>query len=96
MQFATPLPIDAVLGTLRTALAEPYIVQARVNLPREVYPSLAGGKVQFLERMLDTNPYCCYGEFMDSCLTRISTAALLNVTAGGGSTVPTFLVERRP
>jgi hypothetical protein len=28
-------------------------------------------------------------------LTRISTDALVNVTAGGGSTVPTFLVEPR-
>jgi hypothetical protein len=32
---------------------------------------------------------------MDGCLTRISTEALLNVTAGGGSTVPTFVVEER-
>ena len=30
---------------------------------------------------------------MDGCLTRISPRALLNVTAGGGSTVPTFVVE---
>jgi hypothetical protein len=80
---------------VRTALAEPYIVQARVNLPREVYPSTHDGKLQFIERMLDTDPYCSYGETMDSCLTRISTADLLNVTAGGGSTVPTFVVEER-
>ena len=32
---------------------------------------------------------------VDGCLTRLSTAALLNVTAGGGSTVPTFVVEPR-
>jgi len=32
---------------------------------------------------------------MSGCLTRLSTAALLNVTAGGGSTVPTFIVEKR-
>ena len=32
---------------------------------------------------------------LDGCLTRLSTAALLNVTAGGGSTVPTFVVEPR-
>jgi hypothetical protein len=28
-------------------------------------------------------------------LCRLSTAALLNVTAGGGSTVPTFVIEKR-
>jgi hypothetical protein len=32
---------------------------------------------------------------MDGYLTRLSTAALLNVTAGGGSTVPTFMIEKR-
>jgi hypothetical protein len=32
---------------------------------------------------------------MEGYLTRLSTAALLNVTAGGGSTVPSFLVEKR-
>jgi hypothetical protein len=80
---------------VRAALAEPFVVQERVNLPHEVYPSLIDGKVHFLDRMLDTNPYACYGSFVDSCLTRIATTDLINVTAGGGSTVPTFVAERR-
>ena len=46
--------------------------------------------------MLDTAPFVAHGEYADGCLTRLSTAALLNVTHGGGSTVPTFVVERRP
>ena len=36
--------------------------------------------------MLDTAPFVAHGESVDGCLTRLSTAALLNVTAGGGST----------
>jgi uncharacterized circularly permuted ATP-grasp superfamily protein len=80
---------------VRTALAEPYIVQERINLPSEPFPSLVDGTVQVYDRMLDTAPYVCHGAYMDACLTRISTAALLNVTAGGGSTVPTFVVEKR-
>jgi hypothetical protein len=80
---------------VQTALAQPYIVQERINLPSEPFPSYDGGQVQILDRMLDTAPFTFYGAYMDGCLTRISTAALLNVTAGGGSTVPTFLVERR-
>jgi hypothetical protein len=80
---------------VQTALAEPYIVQERINLPSEPFPSFEGGQVRVLDRMLDTAPFTFYGQYMDGCLTRISTAALLNVTAGGGSTVPTFLVERR-
>jgi hypothetical protein len=82
-------------AALRAALAEPYIVQQRVAPPSEPYPSLVEGKVMILDRMLDTNPYLWYGEYASSCLTRLSTAALLNVTAGGGSTVPTVIVEKR-
>lgn len=80
---------------VRVALAEPHIVQERVELPHALYPSLVDGKVELAERMLDTAPFIFYGEYMDGCLTRLSTAALLNVTAGGGSSVPTFVVERR-
>jgi hypothetical protein len=32
---------------------------------------------------------------VDGVLTRLSTDPLLNVTAGGGSSCPTMLVERR-
>ncbi len=77
------------------ALREPYIVQERVNLPREVFPGFHDGKLHLIERMLDTNPFVCFGATMDGCLTRISTEALLNVTAGGGSTVPTMVIEAR-
>ena len=35
--------------------------------------------------MLDTAPFVFDGAYVDGCLTRISTDALLNVTAGGGS-----------
>jgi hypothetical protein len=53
------------------------------------------GKLLIADRMLDTAPYVVYGQYVDGCLTRLSTAALLNVTAGGGSSVPTMLVEKR-
>ena len=80
---------------LKAALAEPFVVQERINIPSEPYPSFIDGKLQIFDRMLDTDPYVSYGEYMDACMTRLSTAALLNVTAGGGSAVPTFLVEER-
>jgi hypothetical protein len=82
-------------AALTQALAEPYIVQRRVKLPSEPYPSYVAGRVEIADRMLDTNPFIWDGEYGAGCLTRLSTAALLNVTAGGGSTVPTFIVERR-
>jgi hypothetical protein len=80
---------------IRTALGEPYIVQHRVALPSEPYPSFVDGKVHVVDRMVDTAPYAAYGSYVDGCLSRLSTAALLNVTAGGGSQTPTFVVERR-
>jgi hypothetical protein len=47
------------------------------------------------DRIVDTAPFCWQGERVDGTLTRISTSTLVNVTAGGGSTVPTFVVEPR-
>jgi glutathionylspermidine synthase len=87
---------DTWATTIKTALAEPYIVQQRIALPTEPYPSVVDGCVVFPERMVDTAPYVAYGDHVDGCLTRLATAALLNVTAGGGSQTPTFIAERRP
>jgi hypothetical protein len=80
---------------VQSALSAPYIVQQRVPLPREPFPSFHNGNLVVIERMLDTNPFVTFSEKVDGVLTRISTEALLNVTAGGGSTVPTFVIESR-
>ncbi len=80
---------------LRERLQEPTIAQKRVVLPEEPYPSFVDGDVKIYDRMLDTDPYLWYGNYMSGSLCRLSTAALLNVTAGGGSTVPTFVIEKR-
>lgn len=80
---------------LRAALTEPHIVQERVRLPSEPYPSLVDGSVVLAERIVDTAPFACQGAYVEGCLTRLSTAALVNVTAGGGSQVPTVIVEPR-
>jgi hypothetical protein len=77
-------------------MGQPYIVQERIVLPFESYPAVIDGRLVFQDRMMDTAPFVSHGEQADGCLTRLSTAALLNVTHGGGSTVPTFVVERRP
>jgi hypothetical protein len=79
-----------------TALAAPYVVQRRIGLPSEPFPSLGpDGRLVLADRIVDTAPFCWDGTYMDGMLTRISTDPLVNVTAGGGSTVPTFVVEPR-
>lgn len=89
--------VDDVAWTeaIKGALAAPYIVQERVTVPSEIWPAWEGSSVHFSERMLDTAPFLFDGSVMAGCLTRIATDPLLNVTAGGGSNVPTFLVEER-
>jgi hypothetical protein len=86
---------DEWVAALKDAISTPSIVQQRVTVPSEPYAGFADGRVQIIDRMLDTNPYIWYGEYMSSCLTRLSTDPLLNVTAGTGSTVPTFVIEER-
>jgi len=81
--------------SIKDALESPYIVQDKVAIPEEPFPSWVNGKLEIYNRSLDTAPYVSNGRFVEGCLTRISTDELLNVTAGGGSNVPTVLVEKR-
>ncbi|MBA4155898.1 MAG: hypothetical protein H0X65_00270 [Gemmatimonadetes bacterium] len=80
---------------LHRAGEEAYIVQERITIPREAFPSMVDGEMQLHDRILDTAPFCFHGTFMEGCMTRLSTEALVNVTAGGGSSVPTFIIEKR-
>ncbi len=82
-------------AAIARALSIPYIVQRRVQVPTEPYPSLVDGRLSITDRMIDTAPFVSHGAYAQGCLTRLSTDPLLNVTAGGGSTVPTFIVEPR-
>lgn len=82
-------------AAVQQALGVPHIVQERVAIPSEPYPSWVDGRLEIYDRMLDTAPFVTNGDYMEGLLTRLSTTALLNVTAGGGSTVPTFVVVPR-
>jgi hypothetical protein len=86
---------DEWQATIGTALEAPYVVQERIVLPQEPFPSWVDGGVQVTDRMVDIAPYVTNTAHVDGCLTRIATDPLLNVTAGGGSSVATFLVEER-
>jgi uncharacterized circularly permuted ATP-grasp superfamily protein len=77
---------------VEAACADPFVVQERVNIAYEDYPSFHDDQLQIGRRLVDTDPYL-FGTSVEGCLTRLSTVTLLNVTAGGGSTVPTLLIE---
>ena len=82
-------------AALSQAAAEPFIVQERIQLPSEPYPVLVDGRVHIETRIEDTAPFIFYGQYMDGLMSRLSTESLVNVTAGGGSSVATFIVSPR-
>jgi hypothetical protein len=75
------------------ALRQPAVVQLRVPLGYEDYPVvLPGGGFDVQPRLVDFDPFIFDGHYAGGCLTRLSAGGLLNVTAGGGTTVPTMVV----
>ncbi len=78
---------------VKDALAGSYVVQERVPLGRERYPSFAEGRLDYDERYFDLDPYVWLGARVEGCGIRLSASELLNVSAGGGSAVPMFVVE---
>lgn len=79
-------------AALNAALAAPFVVQERVTIAYEPYPSFVDGQVAIGERLVDSDPFL-FGTEVNGCLCRLSTVTLLNVTAGGGSTVPVFVID---
>lgn len=70
----------------------PTIVQERIELPCERYPIFENGRLAFEPRWEDTCPFVGPDDGVFGCLTRLSTEPLVNVTAGGGAMVPTFVL----
>ena len=77
---------------VRVALHQSYVVQEAVAVPREAFPLAIGGAIEMVDMAVDMDPYLFGGE-VGGALVRLSSSALLNVTAGAGSVVPTFVVE---
>jgi hypothetical protein len=66
-----------------------------VQLDQEPYPYYDPTHgVSFRDLTADLDPFV-FGADTQGILTRLSAAALLNVTAGTGSVVPTMVVHRR-
>jgi hypothetical protein len=77
---------------LDQALGSPYVIQERVPVPVEDYPTWTPAEgLRFTPRYVDADP-CVFGDQALGCLTRIAATALLNVSAGGGSAPPAYLI----
>lgn len=81
--------------TIKQALNNSYVVQEKVKVIYHDFPANINNKLDISSRFVDANPYVFDGHTVHGCLTRLSSVALLNVTAGGGSVVPTFLLQKR-
>lgn len=76
------------------ALGASFVIQERVEVLQETFPALSGGDVKFEPRYVDFDPYTWGGEEVEGAGVRLSSSALLNVTAGGGSTTPLLIVGK--
>lgn len=79
---------------LAEAMETPHVVQERVPVTHDPFPAWQDGALVWPELAADLDPFI-FNTNVNGVLTRLSAAALLNVTAGTGSVAPTFLVERR-
>ncbi len=82
-------------AALKQALVTPHVVQERVQIVTRKFPMWLNGELDISPRFIDADPYVFYGEEVHGCLTRLSPVSLLNVTAGGGSVVPTAIVGKK-
>lgn len=81
---------------LVAALEEPSIIQQRAHIAYEDFPRLTdSGSVELGRRLVDCDPFLFHGDSIGGCLVRLSSVTLLNVTAGGGSVVPHFIIGER-
>lgn len=80
--------------TLKSALVNPFVVQERVDAVYENFPTVINGKLNVSPRLVDADPYVFQGRTVSGCLTRLSSVTLLNVTAGGGSLAPAFIIHK--
>lgn len=78
------------LRDIEDALQKHYVVQERVEVPSEEFPVWKDDALELIPMLVDTDPLLFRGE-VGGILTRISADPLLNVSAGTGSTTPTFV-----
>ncbi len=80
-------------AALTAGLQAPSILQRRVPIPEAVFPSISAGQLDLSARLVDVDPYVWGCAEIEGGGVRLSTSSLLNVSAGGGSAAPLFVIE---
>ncbi len=78
---------------VKDALITSFVVQERVEILQQPFPTLADDRIVFEDRYVDFDPYTWCGDEIEGAGVRLSPSALLNVTAGGGSATPMLIIE---
>lgn len=88
-------PADQWQQALADALksTQPYVVQERILLATQPFPFIRDNTLVFEPRFMDLDPYTFGSHTIRGAGVRLGASGLLNVTAGGGSAVPLFLVD---
>lgn len=71
------------------------VIQERVPIYETEYPMFVNGKLEIRRVYSDFNVYVWRERYAKGCMVRISPHELLNVSAGYGSDVPTFIIGCR-
>ncbi|HBY98851.1 MAG: hypothetical protein M5U01_35080 [Ardenticatenaceae bacterium] len=86
---------DAWERALNLALQseQPYVLQRRVEMAAQSFPLIKAGRLQIEPRLMDVDPYCHRGQRVEGAGVRLGSGGILNVTAGGGSAAPLWVLE---
>lgn len=77
---------------IENSLGTGFVVQERVDVPQVEFPVWEENGVAIVPLLVDTDPLLFRCK-MGGIVTRVSGSALLNVSAGAGSTTPTFVIQ---
>jgi len=80
-------------AALDRAVAKPYVVQERVSIGSELFPTFEQGKLQFDTRHFTMDPFVWNDTEIHGAYIRLSKSEILNLSAGGGSNTPMVIVE---
>jgi len=72
-------------AALSEVLAGDYVVQGKVELRTEVFPSFGESSWALQSMYVDTNPSLFAGR-VEGAMVRLSDSPVVNVTSGGGET----------